>query len=129
MGGVGNSRRFFLHLLAGSTLGSLVTPPRAHADLITDLTRILADKRSARVIGGAFLRRFPQESELETLVDAICGGGSQRSAMAAIRQPGRRRELVVQQIRDDFASGRVLVLEEWTLSATEARLCALVALT
>ncbi len=137
MGRIDNSRRFFLHLLAGSTLGSLVDRPleralslRAgtHESLVTGLTSILGNKGSARVIGGAFLRRFPEESKVETLVDAICGASSQSSGVSVMNQPGRRRELLVRQIRDDFANGRVHVLEGWVLSATEARLCALVAL-
>jgi hypothetical protein len=37
-------------------------------------------------------------------------------------QPGHDR--VVRQIREDFAHGRVVVLDGWVLSETEARLCA-----
>jgi hypothetical protein len=42
--------------------------------------------------------------------------------------PWIRRRLLDEQIRDDFAAGRVVVINGWVLSEIEARLCALYSL-
>jgi hypothetical protein len=63
------------------------------------------------------------------LLDAISHGDAECLAVYESGDTARARALLVPQIRRDFASGRVIVLENWMLSITEGRLCALVALT
>ena len=40
----------------------------------------------------------------------------------------RRRRIVERRVADDFEAGRVVVVDGWVLSRTEAALCAAVAL-
>lgn len=62
----------------------------------------------ARAIGAAYLRAYPDDP----LADAHAAAYLARSQLAA-------------RVRDDFAAGRVVMLDRWMLSVTEARLCAL----
>jgi len=69
---------------------------------------LLANSTAAHAIGAAYLRAYPND----TLA----------SVPATARLP---RTLVATRVSEDFASGRVVMLEGWMLSVTEARLCAL----
>jgi hypothetical protein len=67
-----------------------------------------ADSAAARAIGAAYLRAYPHDA----LADARAAARLARTEIAA-------------RVRDDFAAGRVVMLDGWMLSVTEARLCAL----
>jgi hypothetical protein len=69
---------------------------------------LLANSKAARAIGATYLRAYPND----TLADACAVAGCPRPQIAA-------------RVRDDFAAGRVVMLDGWMLSVTEARLCAL----
>jgi hypothetical protein len=73
-------------------------------------TALFSHLPSARVIGAAYIRSHPADdfdiSELPP----------DRPAIAA-------------RVRDDFANGRIVTVDGWMLSITEARLCALAYLT
>jgi hypothetical protein len=71
------------------------------------------------VIGGKYLQQHPLEKNVGHLLEGI-----------AVSAP-RDRELMLalqQRIRQDYVEERVVKLEGWILSVTEARLCALTAL-
>jgi hypothetical protein len=127
------SRRFFLRLLAGPALYYAAGRPerarsRDTADELVAIADLLIPRDSARVVGRAFLRRFPEESSVESLVAAIDRGRSEDSLTPTRASGERLAQSLAQQIRDDFATGHTLVVEEWVLSATEVRLCALVSI-
>ena len=67
-----------------------------------------AHQAAARTIGAAYLRAYPRD----TLADARVIADLPRAQIAA-------------RVREDFAAGRVVMLDGWMLSVTEARLCAL----
>ncbi len=69
---------------------------------------LFANNAAARAIGAAYLRAYPGD----TLGDAGAVARLPRAQIAA-------------RVRDDFAAGRVVMLDRWMLAATEARLCAL----
>ncbi len=69
--------------------------------------------RMAVRLGRAVIREHP----------GIVSGGADVFGL-----PADRAELGM-RIRQDFASGRVLLVQGWCLSRTEARVCALAALT
>ena len=96
------SRRWFLRVMAGTAAGSMLVGPQPP---------VLSGNAGARAVGAAFLRAFPAQADVTMLTRAV-----------------GRRATVLRRIRRDFEKGRVLVLEGWVLSETEARLCALVAL-
>jgi hypothetical protein len=70
---------------------------------------LFADPAAARAIGAAYLRAYPN--------DVL------RGVHGAARLP---RPEIAARVRDDFATGRVAMVNGWMLSQTEARLCAMV---
>ena len=84
-----------------------------------DLVGLFADPARARRLGSAYLKGLgeqPTAAALGALVwRDIPGGGTLRTEVAAL-------------IRRDFAEERLACVEGWLLSQTEARLCALAAL-
>jgi hypothetical protein len=69
---------------------------------------LAVNSAAARAIGAAYLRAHPNDS----LTDARAIATQPRAHIAA-------------RVREDFAAGRVVLLDGWMLSVTEARLCAL----
>ena len=70
-------------------------------------------------IGRRYRAAFADESSAPRL----------RAAINASREPdgllGRTQQSLADQVRDDFADGRIVVVNGWVLSLTEARQCAL----
>lgn len=81
---------------------------RAAAD-DAGLGSLFTQAGSARTIGAAYLRAYP---------DAALTARSWPVASLA-------RADVAARVSNDFANGRVVMVEGWMLSQTEARLCAL----
>src|SRR5712692_1926613 len=132
------SRRSFLREFAFAIAFVFARPLhvvlREHAisanDLIVRLTSVLVHRESAAVIGQEYLRRVPEENNIDVLVDLICspGAGQQKELMYSGDAKALRAILSSQQ-RDDFANDRTSKVQGWILSDTEVRLCALAALT
>jgi hypothetical protein len=120
-------RRRFLQLAATGTVASLTTSACAR-DTGEDagalgkpvLLEMLGPER-VREIGTQYRAAVRTEDTAATLRDAI--SNSRHRQFSWIR--GRSIE---EQIRDDFAVGRVVVVGGWVLSETEARQCALYSL-
>jgi hypothetical protein len=124
-------RPFLLSLL---TIGALSVPglrpalalspePAPPARLARTLAMLVPERESARRIGKAYLAVKPEEADLERLIALLCPRREDRQC------PPReqlRRLLAVRH--DDFCDGRIVRLQGWIIPATEARLCALVAL-
>ena len=143
------SRRKFL-LLSGGIGGSLLAAPgltwlgsiwqdqekTLHSRLIT----LFHHQRSARVIGQTYLQRYPQDADawvlLKKLVADASGTPSDSSSNGPsdsadrLSRAGDRdlMDVLQRRIRQDFTEEKVIKLQGWILSATEARLCALTAL-
>jgi hypothetical protein len=119
-------RRRFLQLTAAGLAATLVdsacardTDEDAQALARPSLLEMLGPER-AREIGTKYRATAPAENTADAL-------------RAAISRPQRRfpwigRRLIDDQIRDDFADGRIVVINGWVLSETEARMCALYSL-
>jgi hypothetical protein len=89
------------------------------------LVALLRHPESAVVIGTAYLRLAADERRPDRLARAIesrCGGRVLDGDRDA------RRRCLSEGVRRDFAEGRVVRIDGWLLSVTEARLCALAAL-
>ena len=82
---------------------------------------------SAAAVGRAFLAGHPQDAD--TLVDSVTAGLRCRGCDPAVAGRADLRQAIAHEVRDDFANGRVVSVDGWVLSATEARLCGLAALT
>ena len=127
------TRRDFLRLLASlgavlatrqlgvlNTLGRAVGRERLGARLL----QLFRSPVSAAAIGRAYLQESPQDGDEPRLLRLICSPG-RRWRTANTRQ---LRVLIAQQQVEDFKQGRLVRVDGWMLSETEARLCALAAL-
>jgi hypothetical protein len=72
------------------------------------------------VIGCAYLAEHPEERDRKRLLREL-------DLDVAGAETSRLREMLVQRQLRDFAFGRVVRVDGWILSETEARLCALAA--
>jgi murein L,D-transpeptidase YcbB/YkuD len=115
------ARRALLMLVGGclAWLGVRPSAVAVHAEAARLLDSLLPSRAPAQAIGTAVLRAGSAEPSVQALLQAL-----QRQQDGPIDAGSIRA-----QIRDDFAQGRIVDVEGWMLSATEARLCALAALT
>ena len=92
------------------------------------LVGLLTQRDSARVVGRAYLDRVPAESSASGLVDRIAAGLPDGRRAVRDASDGELRALLAASIRSDFEQGRVVDVDGWVLSPTEARLYALTTL-
>jgi hypothetical protein len=130
------SRRRFLGTVAGiggSALAIKARPWRAlvafePVSVAERLAGLLAHRDSARIVGTAYLDRVPSEASATRLLDGIAarlpeGRGTIREA-----SDDDLRAFLAASIRSDFEDDRVVEVDGWVLSPTEARLYALTTL-
>lgn len=89
------------------------------------LIDLFSDPRDARSIGSRYLAAYPAENTQ----DALLSGLDQGLVSAATRKDPALRQRVADCQRDDFARGDTVLVNNWVLSCTEARICAIAALT
>lgn len=121
-------RRRFLQLVATGMVAGLTTSActrDAGEDAAALAKPALLDMLGAertREIGMKYRAAMPMENTANTLRDAI-------SSSQHRQFPWIRNRSIEEQVRDDFAAGRTVVVGGWVLSQTEARQCALYSLT
>jgi hypothetical protein len=96
--------------------------------LSVKLASVFYNRKSATVIGLEYLRSTPDEAAVRRLTDLICSRWQGRYDDIAHADTARIKELLLRQQREDFDQGRIVNVQGWILSETEARLCALTAL-
>jgi glycosyltransferase A (GT-A) superfamily protein (DUF2064 family) len=114
------TRRAMATLLA---LPALFTARRFHAH--TTLLSALGDRRAAAVVGHLALGAMPEMGNVQVIADGIW----ESLAMDRNSDAADIRARLSSVIREDFTAERTLRVEGWLVSETEARLCALAALT
>jgi hypothetical protein len=123
------SRRRFLSTTLAALAGWVVLP-RAIApgpDAVDAWLRHLAAQLPAgATLGRRYLADRPEEASAAWLASSLFGADMQALGGPDALEAARRRLLAARAA--DFRDGRLLVLECWTLTATEARLLALLAL-
>jgi hypothetical protein len=131
------TRRSFLRMLffLGATVflrraDAFGTTATSHAEdwLSSKLANFFHNKESARAIGLAYLRTVPEEANAQQLTQLICSSWEQRYDELVHANAAKIKTILLRQQRQDFEKGRIIELEGWILSETEARLCALAAL-
>lgn len=92
--------------------------------------RILPTSRqSYSIVGQRYFRTAPEEMRLDFLVKAILPAGNERKRLPSYENERSLNKTVQIQINDDFRNHRMVNVDGWLLSITEARLCGLIALT
>lgn len=83
---------------------------------------------SAAAVGRAYLASHPDDADAGRLVEAVTTRLHCQGCDPARAGKGTLRAAISRQVRDDFANSRVVRVDGWVLSATEAQLCGLAAL-
>jgi hypothetical protein len=99
------------------------------ADIVGKLSGYYTNIEDAARIGLKYLSARPEEASIATIVELICPSDSEAFAQLMGADENGAREVVAKWQRDDFRYGRIANVSGWQLSETEARLCALAALT
>jgi hypothetical protein len=121
-------RRRFLQLSAlgivAAVADSACAPTDAHVDASADHPQLLAMLGADRVrqLGAHYRASTPAENSAQSLRAALSNG-------QGLRIPFIKTGSFENQVRDDFAAGRTVVVDGWVLSVTEARQAALFSLT
>ena len=99
----------------------LAAPPQARPHQENLLARFVAelDPEAARQLVSEYLHRNPDESDPDRLVSLVLEDAPPDEPLSA---------WVRRSVQRDFATGRTTKLSAWTVSRTEARLLAAVAL-
>lgn len=131
------SRRNFMRLLVATGLGNgfssytsgaiADSPEGALSPLSNRLNGLLAAKESARVVGRRYLQLFPHEADTHRLTQLICRSERRYERLARV-DTSALHDILARQQRLDFRNRRIVTIDGWTLSETEARLCAISAL-
>jgi hypothetical protein len=123
-------RRRFLQITAAGVVASLTssacagdTGVDASALERPELLTMLGPER-VRELGTRYRAATPDENTASSLRAAIS-----KPRPRSLRLPWTPPGSIENQIQDDFASGRIVLVDGWVLSATEARQCALFSLT
>ncbi|HSA80812.1 MAG TPA: hypothetical protein VLE23_08300 [Geminicoccaceae bacterium] len=104
-------------------------PSRRSAAGADRLVAVLGQPGSAAAVGRAYLTRHPDEADRDRLAAQLAAGLRSRGCDPARSDTARLRASLARQLRADFGHSRVVRVDGWVLSLTEARLCALAALT
>lgn len=88
-----------------------------------ELETLLGNEDGISEIGWAYLRLAPAENEVQLLSNRIF-----TDIRWDLLLSGDVRQVIARRVREDFRKGRVVRLQGWVVSLTEARLCALVTL-
>jgi hypothetical protein len=96
--------------------------PRNHPDFFS-LLELAPDGDAPRRVGEALLAQSDMSLDLPRLASTLAGRPLTRAAMAETC-PTSRAALVKDQCSLDFAEGRIVMVDGWLLSETEAELCA-----
>lgn len=123
---LGLSSLIFLH--PGPTFSGRVEASK-EGSLAEELVNFFKEKSSAKIIGQEYLRSYPRERNVTLLLQGIFSNNSGRFVDLKHNRKLKLRAYLSRQRREDFEQGRIVEVQGWILSETEARHCALVALT
>jgi hypothetical protein len=122
------SRRRFARGMIATLIGSLAItlPWLSRPATPGGLGALIRHRTSAARIGHRYLATLPAGTDRSGLL--AMSPALDRARRAVRRQPEVAVDLLREGIHDDFRRADIVILDGWVLSATEARLCALIAL-
>jgi hypothetical protein len=114
--------------LAAPALLALFAGCGRESPLARFLSGFFADPDGARAVGREYLEISPDEPDADAVLERLAGARRREWEALAASDPERLVQALRHQHRDDFAHERVVAIRGWVLSETEARLCAMAAL-
>ena len=127
------SRRAALHIAAvlpaAILFGHCVLDFRPRTEVVKKIAGFYAHKKDAAIVGAEYLNSVPTDADAQKLIALIVPSGSDRFRRLSDAYSEEVHGIIVGWLREDFELGRVVKVSGWLLSETEARLCALTALT
>jgi len=110
-------------------IGSLaITLPRlTRVALPADFGALVRHRASAERIGRRYLATLPADTDRSRLL--MMSPALDRTLRTVRHEPAAAAELLRRGIKDDFRRADTVIVDGWVLAATEARLCAVIALT
>jgi hypothetical protein len=130
----GLTRRTFLRLV--STLAACAAPTLPSTTMASSTARsdaeaavsryldVVSQWESAAAVGTEYLRRTPDENDPNVLLERLAASGFDAKAADGMSDE-QLIEMVRARLQADFDRGRVVNVDGWVLSVTEARICAL----
>jgi hypothetical protein len=92
------------------------------------LAGLFGDRSSASIVGRAYLDTAPEHASVARLVDDVVAGLPAGRDTVRDAKQDELRDLLAARIRADFEEDRIVDVDGWILSPTEARLFALATL-
>jgi hypothetical protein len=125
--GTVSRRRFTRDVIPALIAGlAIALPWLAHPGMHTNFDGLIRHRASAERIGRRYLATLPAATDRSRLLAMSPAIGS---ALQAIRhRPEVAAGLLRRGINDDFSRADTVIVDGWVLAATEARLCAVIAL-
>lgn len=122
------SRRRFARGMIAAVIGSVAValPGLARAASAPDLAALVGRRESAERVGRRYLAMLPADIDRSHLLKT--SPTLRRALRATPREPQVAARLLRHGIDDDFRRADTVVVDGWVLARTEARLCALIAL-
>jgi hypothetical protein len=84
---------------------------------------------TAAIAGISYMKSTPSEANIEALAQLICPPWSARHMQLVAAATNEVSGVVAEWAREDFERAQIASVSGWLLSKTEARICALSALT
>ena len=126
------SRRVFLSemFLSGTFILSGLTVAKSSptGKFEKRLVSLFKGQKSAKVIGLEYLKIVPEENNKQQLLSLLSSSLESFSGLHTETDLSKLREWLRIRRQEDFKEGKVIYVQNWLLSVTELRLCALVAL-
>jgi hypothetical protein len=116
-------RGAFAALIAGF---AVAVPWLARVPRRASLDALVRSRASAERIGRRYLAMLPADTDRATLL--ALSPALDRALGVVGRRPKAAARLLQQGISEDFRLADTVVVDGWVLAATEARLCAFIAL-
>lgn len=125
-------RSTFIYYAAVGTAMAVVPLPGCKSNKLSVLEKPqllsrICDVNTIIHIGKSYRNDFSDNSR-QQLIDNITAGTDGKGIFPNVSDRSIA-SLVEEKVKDDFKSGRILVIKGWVLSETEARQCALFSLT
>lgn len=108
--------------------GSVVYVREAEGDRVSMLRDYLKSQQTLDELGAAYLSQYPHKANAETLIAAIFDKDTAVSDVSTKISQSDLKAFLADKVKSDYAAQKVIRLNGWVISQTEAQLSALVAL-